>query len=78
MFQTLIYKYGMPSKNNHHYENRIELLYSKTCFAAALFCSEADLLRTTRIIELWVNVNPDNLGLNVIHYLLSSPQKVKK
>ena len=28
------YKYGIPSQNDYHHKNRIEILCKKTCFAA--------------------------------------------
>ena len=35
-------KYGIPSSNDYHHKNRIEILYKKTCFAAPHLFSHAD------------------------------------
>ena len=35
-------KYGIPSSNDYHHKNRIEILYKKTCFAAPHLFSDAD------------------------------------
>ena len=37
-------KYGIPSRNDYHYKNRIEILYKKTFFTAPHVYSRADFL----------------------------------
>ena len=32
-------KYGIPSTNDYHHKNRIEILCKKTCFTAPIFFS---------------------------------------
>ena len=47
MFQLLFIelgKYGIPSRNDYHYKNRIEILYKKTCCAAPRLLSRAGFL----------------------------------
>ena len=54
-------RYVLSSRNDHHYKNRIAILYNETCCTVPHLFPEQILLVITGIIEPWPERQPEEL-----------------